>query len=183
MVNFSFSVFGPEDGFKLFTVSTGALSPDDSFEISPSEFDFKTGGRLIQVIKLNGSVYISYHQQIFQVNSERPGYTFGEALYFESNNFNSSLIVENLSKLHAAFSHECLTENGRFDGSRFVNSYKSTQADKYNILQDKNNVLSQLSNMEEVLLLEKVKLLREKNDIILESSKKQELLQWEKSKN
>jgi hypothetical protein len=136
MVNFSFSVFGPEDGFKLFTVSTGALSPDDSFEISPSEFDFKTGGRLIQVIKLNGSVYISYHQQIFQVNSERPGYTFGEALYFESNNFNSSLIVENLSKLHAAFSHECLTENGRFDGSRFVNSYKSTQADKYNILKE-----------------------------------------------
>jgi hypothetical protein len=136
MANFSFSIFGPEDGFKLFTVSSGGLTPDDSFKINPSEFDFKTNGRLIQVIKLNGTVFISYHQQIFQLNGERPGYTFGEALYFENNNFDSGLIVKNLNELHAAFSHECLTETGRFDGSRFVNSYKTTQATKYKILKE-----------------------------------------------
>lgn len=146
MANFSFSIFGPEDGFKLFTVSDSGLSPDESFEINPSEFDFKTAGRLIQVIKLNGGVYISYHQQVLQVNSERPGYTFGEALYFENNNFDSSLIVESLSKLHAAFSHECLTDTGRFDGARFINFYKSTQATKYNILKEKISSNSYVSD-------------------------------------
>ena len=136
MANFSFTIFGPEDGFKQFTVSSAGLSPDESFKINPAEFDFKIGGRLIQIIKLNGSVYLSFHQQVFQVNGERPGYTFGEALYFDSNNFDPSLIVKNLYELHAAFSHECITENGRFDGARFVNSYKSTQATKYKILKE-----------------------------------------------
>ena len=94
MANFSFTIFGPEDGFKQFTVSSAGLSPDESFKINPAEFDFKIGGRLIQIIKLNGSVYLSFHQQVFQVNGERPGYTFGEALYFDSNNFDPSLIVK-----------------------------------------------------------------------------------------
>ena len=136
MANFSFTIFGPEDGFKQFTVSSAGLSPDESFKINPAEFNFKIGGRLIQIIKLNGTVYLSFHQQVFQVNGERPGYTFGEALYFESNNFDSNLIVKNLYELHAAFSHECITENGRFDGTRFVNSYKSTQNSKYKILKE-----------------------------------------------
>ena len=136
MANFSFTIFGPEDGFKQFTVSTAGLSPDESFKINPAEFDFKIGGRLIQVIKLNGSVYLSFHQQVFQVNGERPGYTFGEALYFDSNNFDTELIVKNLYELHAAFSYECITESGRFDGTRFVNSYRSTQNSKYKILKE-----------------------------------------------
>jgi hypothetical protein len=136
MANFSFTIFGPEDGFKQFTVSSAGLAPDESFKINPAEFDFKIGGRVIQVIKLNGSVYLSFHQQVFQINGERLGYTFGEALYFDSNNFDPNLIVKNLYELHAAFSHECITENGRFDGSRFVNSYKSTQATKYKILKE-----------------------------------------------
>ena len=136
MANFSFTIFGPEDGFEQFTVSSAGLSPDESFKINPAEFDFKIGGRLIQIIKLNGSIYLSFHQQVFQLNGERSGYTFGEALYFDSNNFDPSLIVKNLYELHAAFSHECITENGRFDGARFVNSYKSTQATKYKILKE-----------------------------------------------
>jgi hypothetical protein len=136
MSNFSFTIFGPEDGFKQFTVPNGRLIPDESFKINPSEFNFKTSGRVIQVIKSNASIYISYHQQAFQVNGDRPGYTFGESLFFETNNFDVSLIIKNLYELHGAFSHDCITENGRFDGFKFVNLYKPTQSSKYLILKD-----------------------------------------------
>lgn len=136
MSNFSFTIFGPEDGFKQFTVPNGRLIPDESFKINPSEFNFKTSGKLIQVIKTNASIYISFHQQVFQVNGDRPGYTFGESLFFETNNFDVSLIIKNLYELHGAFSHDCITDNGRFDGFKFVNFYKSTQSSKYIILRE-----------------------------------------------
>lgn len=136
MSNFSFTIFGPEDGYKQFTVPNNGLIPEDAFKINPSDFYFKTGGKLLQVIKINDKIYLSLHQQVFQVNGERPGYTFGESIYFETSNLDSKLILRNIYELHAAFSHECLTENGRFDGFKFVNNYRSSQLTKYNILKD-----------------------------------------------
>jgi hypothetical protein len=136
MSNFSFTIFGPEDGYKQFTVPNQGLIPDDSFKINPSDFEFKSGGKLLQIIKNKEKIYISLHQQVFQVNGERPGYTFGESIYFETADFDVGLIVRNIYDLHAAFSHECITEVGRFDGFKFVNQYRSSQLSKFNILKN-----------------------------------------------
>lgn len=147
MSNFSLTIFGPEDGYKQFTIPNSSLIPDDSFKINPSDFDFRIGGKLLQVIRINDKAYISLHQQVFQVNGERPGYTFGEAIYFEISNFNISIILKNIYELHAAFTHVCINEFGRFDGFKFVNQYRSTQKSKFDILKNEfDNNLTAVSN-------------------------------------
>jgi hypothetical protein len=153
MVNCSFTIFGPNDGFQQFTLPAEDLQPKEHFQITPQDFNFKSGGKLIQIIKSESdSIYISFHQQVFQVNGERPGYTFGEALYFENSSFDINLVVKDIYQMHSAFAHNCLNENKRFDGAKFVGMHRDMQHEIFQIfkseLQTRNVDNKKLINSE-----------------------------------
>jgi len=127
MSNFSLTVFGPEDGYQEFTFPQSGPVPKELYKITPQDFEFNQGGKLIQIINTDSTgFYIAYHEQVLSSNGLRNGYTFGEGLLCTDKIFDSSKTLKILFDFHNFFAKECINEEKRFDGFHFINSFIKT---------------------------------------------------------
>lgn len=137
MNELSLTLFGTVDGDQHFTYPKDTQKIPEQYHITPQDFSFRPGGKLVQVIKAEGAgFYLSLHQQIYGIGSERPGYTFGPGVFLDDKNIKYENLLSSLFELHLNFSKECINESGKFNGQYFAKNYSETIDKKYEILKE-----------------------------------------------
>ena len=135
MIGFSLTLFGPEDGFQNFTYPKDASKIPENYNVTPQDFNFKHGGKIIQVIGVEDQgFYLSLHQQIYKIGSDRPGYTFGPGVLVSDKKILFDQFLTSVLELHSHFTKECVNELGKFNGPVFIGTYAATIDKKYEIL-------------------------------------------------
>lgn len=135
MIEFSLTLFGPEDGGQSFTFPKDVERNPETFNVTPQDFEFKPGGKILQILNIEDrGFYLSLNQQVYKIGSDRPGYTFGPGVLVSGKSIQLEPFLSSLFELHKNFNKECLNELGKFNGSHFIGPYVSTIDKKYEIL-------------------------------------------------
>lgn len=135
MVEFSLTLFGPEDGGQSFTSPKDVARNSENFNVTPQDFEFKPGGKIVQIFNFDDrGFYLSLNQQVYKIGSDRPGYTFGPGVLVSGKNIKLEPFLGSLFELHKNFTKECLNDLGKFNGPHFIGTYVSTIDRKYEIL-------------------------------------------------